>query len=711
MSDTSKLIDFMASPDLTQIQLSIIERDPYQKIFLEGRAGTGKTTCGVERMLFLMSSGVPGSSILVLVPQRSLGQPYREALQIPGVAAGGRVTLLTLGGLARRMVELFWPHIAEKAGFAHPDDPPVFLTLETAQYFMAKVVRPLLQKGYFDTVTISRNRIYSQILDNLNKSAVVGFPYTRIGQRLENAWNGEPGQARIYKDAQDCASQFRSHCLENNLLDYSLQIEIFTQHLCNDDLFKSYLKNRYSHIIADNIEEDVPVTHDLLHDWLPNIQSCLLIYDQDAGYRRFLGADPISAYKLKGSCDEAIELMDSFIVPSSLVALRPFLEKQLINDKKVAETVDKEQCFDYIHERFFPELLDQVSGEIAKLVHSHGIPPGEIAVLAPFLSDALRFSLTSRLQEFDIHVRTHRPSRALREEPATQCLLTLAAIAHPSWNINPLPNDVTNSLLMAIEGLDPIRAFLLTQIVFQRKDSLVKLSSFDQINPEVKERITYLVGERFEKLRLWLLEYDKQDRGELDHFISRLFGELLSRPGYGFHLNYDAGETTANLVDSINNFRWAAEKYLQEEVISLGKEYFEMVQDGIIAAQYIEGWQLRPENAVLLAPAYTFLMSNQPVEIQFWLDIGSRGWAERLYQPLTHPYVLSRSWPESKKWTDNHEVETSSLVLYRLISGLINRCRGKIYLGLSEFNEQGYEQRGLLLRTLHHVLLKTSAFS
>ena len=60
---------------------------------------------------------------------------------------------------------------------------------------------------------------------------------------------------------------------------------------------------------------------------------------------------------------------------------------------------------------------------------------------------------------------------------------------------------------------------------------------------------------------------------------------------------------------------------------------------------------------MLIAPAYTFLMNNQPVSYQFWLDIGSRGWFERLYQPLTHPYVLSKQWTPGDKWTDEREFE------------------------------------------------------
>ena len=50
------------------------------------------------------------------------------------------------------------------------------------------------------------------------------------------------------------------------------------------------------------------------------------------------------------------------------------------------------------------------------------------------------------------------------------------------------------------------------------------------------------------------------------------------------------------------------------------------------------------KKGLLIAPAYTFLLNNRAVDYQFWLNIGSEGWSRRLYQPLTHPYVLSRGW-------------------------------------------------------------------
>ena len=280
---------------LTGLQRAIAQRPADERIFLEGPAGTGKTTVGVSRMHHLLESGVPGHAIIIFVSQRTLGAPYQDALNSPARPAGGEVTLLTLGGLAQRMVDLFWPLIAEEAGFGCPDLPPTFLTLETAQYYMARLTRPLLDQGYFEGVTIDRNRLYSQIIDNLNKAAVVGFPYTELGDRLKAAWVGEGGQVRDYEQAQICANRFRRHCLDRNLLDFSLQVEIFLRHLWARPICRDYLLDRYHHLIVDNVEEDVPVAHDLLREWLPSMRSALLIYDHDASLSLHMGGRLVEA--------------------------------------------------------------------------------------------------------------------------------------------------------------------------------------------------------------------------------------------------------------------------------------------------------------------------------------------------------------------------------------------------------------------------------
>jgi len=692
---------------LTDSQNAIIQAPFDRKIFLEGPAGAGKTTTGVGRLVFLLLSGVPAERILVLTPQRTLATPYNEALYHPDIAAGGLVNVATVGGLARRMVDLFWPLVVEEAGFGKPDERPIFLTLETAQYYMARIVTPLVEEqGYFEAINIDRNRLYSQILDNLNKAAVVGFPYTEIAERLRGAWVGESAQGRTYDQAQECAARFRRYCLEHNLLDFSLQLDVFFTHLWTEPLCRDYLLNSYTHLLVDNVEEDVPVAHDLIYSWLPHAESALIIFDQDAGYRSFLGADPVSAYALREMCDEQVTFNESFVASPPVQAfgdtLGHILQPGAVGTPPVAPAPDLKAVLHFESCRYHPDMLDWTADTIAALVHNDGLAPGEIVVLAPFLTDALRFSLTHRLEQRDVPVRSHRPSRALREEPATQTLLTWAALAHPQWGILPRNYDVAYALMETIADLDLVRAQLLAEVLYRVKDNTPSLAPFDGVNPDMQQRITYIFGGRYEALRLWLDTYRAGDAAPLDHFLARLFGEVLSQPGYGFHQDFDAARVAAMLIESVQKFRWIATDLPADK--PLGQEYLEMVQRGVIAAQYLEPWKAMEENSVLLAPAYTFLLSNRPVDVQFWLNVGGTGWWERLYQPLTHPYVLSRRWPKGQPWTDTDEVAMRQTALRRLVIGLVRRCRKAIYLGLSELGEQGYEQTGPLLKAIQRVL-------
>jgi hypothetical protein len=695
------------------------------KVFLSGLSGSGKTTLAVERLRWLIQRGMPATAILVLVPQPILAQPYYDALQDPELGPVGPVDITTLSSLARRVIGLFWPLIGDRAGFAHPTHPPVFLNVEVAQYFMDRIVGPLIdERGYFDAVTIERERLLSQLLDNLNKAALIGIPLEEIPERLKGAWTGESAQRGVYDQAGEAVERFRRYCLDNNLLDFSLQIETFLRYLWPQPAARAYLFERYRHLIVDNVEEGTPVVHDMLTDWVQQCDSALIGFDQDGGYRIFLGADPDSAVRLAAACDEVIELPQSRVAPPDVLH---FGYQVGLSLRQSPEPIagDFRRALRVEERRFHPQMLDWATEEISRLV-AEGTPPGEIVVLAPFVSDALRFSLLEKLSAQGVPVRSHRPSRALRDEPATRCLLTLSKLAHRDWELEPPSFDVTLALTQALDGLDLVRASLLTELVYRPQSSAAGLGSFAQIHNETRDRIGYLYGERYDALRIWLEQYQanetnaSQANGEvpLDHFLSRLFGEVLSQPGFGFYnasstasqpgrQPLEAGRVAAELIESARRFRRALERVPGPEgggEDPVGARFVRMMERGVVAATYVQSWRLTEGDAVLVAPAYTYLMTNRPVDYQFWLDAGSSGWWERIYQPLTHPYVLRRSWEPGRPWTDEDEFNVRQESLYRLVLGLVRRCRRSIYLGVSELGEQGYEQRGPLLQAVQSAL-------
>ena len=696
----SRLETFAYTPSQEQV----IAAPLTESMFVSGPPGCGKTSAAVGRLRQIIDQGIPAESILILTPQRSLAAPYARETSRPDLPAGGLPTIVTLGGLAQRTLQLFWPAIAGSSGFRRPDLPPTYLTLETAQYYMAKVAAPLFDRGFFEQLVIDRNRLYSQILDNLNKAAVVGFAHTDISSRLKNAWIGKPEQLIHYEQAQECANLFRSYCLENNLLDFSLQIELFAQQLWPSHLVRQYLSNQYRHLIYDNIEEDVPVAHDMVREWLPAFESSLLTFDQGAGYRAFLGADPADAELLCGYCDQTLEFSQSFVTQPALQELGSAFTSILLSKPEKTVTPRALTAYSFEPSRFYPEMIDWVAAEVARLVQEEQVPPGEIAIVSPFLSDSLRHSLMHRLQGHGVLARSHRPSRSLRDEPAARCLLTLARMAHPLWDLPVTTPDLRAALLQTISGIDLVRADLIASMLFSPRNKPAPLNSFDLVKPEMQDRITFSIGERFMRLRAWLRRYMEAEPVELDVFLARLFGELLAQPGYGFHDDYEAAGVTARLIESVQKFRRATEVTSQASGFLIGQEYLKMVAAGVIAAQYLQPVEEKQPDTVLVAPAYSFLMVNQPVRYQFWLDVGSQGWWERLYQPLTHPHVLSRRWQPEKAWKDVDDFRANQETLQRLTGGLIARCREHIYLCAARVNERGSEEKGPLLYGVQSLL-------
>ena len=693
-------------------QQHLLERSISSKIFLQGRAGTGKTTAGTYWLKKLLKSGIRAHEILVMVPQRALAKPYLDALVSNDIPVHSLITTMTLGSLARRMVDLFWPMISRETGVNHPELPPHYLTLETSQYYMAHIVRPLIEEeGFFSSLTVNRNRIYSQILDNLNKAAIVGFPYEEIGDRLKSAWVGDLEQMNIYDDVQLCANAFRHFCIENNLLDFSLQVEIFLKHLWRSPLCRQYLVKNFRHLIVDNIEEDAPVSHDILREWLPEFDSALLIYDEDAGYRFFLGADTKSAFDLRHSCQEIFVFTENLTNTPNVARVKNGVENalaQLHGNSRYLQGPSADDISSALgrpeeNPKYFPEMVQWVSDKIKSLVEG-GTAPGEIVILAPFMPDILRFSLANQLTSLGIPNQAHRPSRSLREEPATQTLLTLAEMVFTQWTLQPKRIDVQYALMQVIDDLDLVRSQLLCQFVYKETSQGFELKPFTAVPLEYRERISNRVGKRYDRLRDWLERAHQGGEQFLDFFLNRLFGEVLSQPGFGYHNDLDSGNIIANLVESIQKFRWAVGEKIGTDPVAIGKEYVQMVQDGVIAAQYLNPWEDTNDSAVFLSPAYTFLISNRPVDIQFWLDVGSPSWYQRLDQPLTHPYVLNRHWEKGELWDAEDELNAAYDTLQRLTLGLLNRCRRKIFLGMSELDVRGYENRGLLIRIIQNVL-------
>ncbi len=282
------------------------------KLFLSGPYGSGKTELAVQRLQWLLlQERVRGNDILVLVPQRITGQPYQQALRGGAMPNGSPARITTVAGLAREAVGLYWPLLSTTAGFHDPRKEPTFLNLETSQYHMERLVMDAIAQGEFDGIRVEKNRIITQVLDNLNKTALHGFTIDEAYARLElSVPFGETrtGQLNALRSARTISHHFRQLCLNGSLIDFSLLIDLFYRHALNNEWSRTHLFRSHRHIIFDNVEEANAVAHDLIAAWIPFLDSALIVMDEDAGYRAILGADPVGSARLADACSRTIRL-------------------------------------------------------------------------------------------------------------------------------------------------------------------------------------------------------------------------------------------------------------------------------------------------------------------------------------------------------------------------------------------------------------------
>jgi hypothetical protein len=397
-------------------------------------------------------------------------------------------------------------------------------------------------------------------------------------------------------------------------------------------------------------------------------------------------------------------------------------------------------------------MLNWVVDHIITLVQERNVQPKEIAVLAPYVEDILRFELQERLQPLGIRVRTVRPSRPLYDHPIVRMLVTFARLAHPEWEQFVAGADLSRALSVSIADLDVARAQLIA-------DAALRLSTRQLLtldDPALWQRVGMRFYDRYAMLQRWLVEVGSasltaegnerpktDDENEdadgptsvvrsaslvghpqfeaenleaelpLDLFWQRLFSEVLTQPGFGLDQDLEAALVCDKLIKSARNFREVFERTQLEAAdlpgstmgaarLDIGLEYIKTLGEDIIAAQYAPEREpdIADDDAVLVTPAYTYLINNFRSRYQFWLEINSLGWYERVYQPLTHPYVLSRQWQAGRHWTEEDENRTRLTMISKLLRGLTYRCAGKLYLAYSQLSISGQEESGPLARAI-----------
>lgn len=640
-----------------------------------GPTGAGKTTRLLGIYHELLAGGVSSDNIQVLVLNRRQADWWRDNIN---AARSGALQVGTYFSFVRRELRRFW-HVAEASlQEGIPVLEPVFLTMETAQYLMELCIDEMRQQGRFadESFRSQPARMALQLTETMQIAAISCLNAQDIAERLKKAWGREQQPPVIYDDVRDTIELYRRRCLTNRMLDYALSLEMYNQVLLHNAAYRQWLHRKIRYLLVDDTEEILPAAFECIMTLLPELESAAFAYCTDGGHSVFFGAHPELARKKLMPLCTVEQLGASFTSSEDCGAWGAALAAKV----KEANTIQfpRNIVVGHVAEDLRGAMIEQVCENLLRQLDS-GVPPGDIAVVAPFVDKVLEHQITSKLAlrgYAAIHVSG---SRRLIELPFARALVTLLLVIHPQWQQPPTAVDIAQAFAVLLD-LDPVRSSLLAEYAVEKAWTALD-------NENLQARIGYAAAQDY----ALLCERLAHLRGEnsIGAIVQKVFTQLL----YPLKPSADNLRGCRMLAEAAQHFEiFARAAGLVEKA---GWHFVQMVQRGTIAADRLDVPADLP--AVILTSAYALLMDKGvSFAYQYWLDISRDAWYRSDAKELTNPHVLSLRWQEGQVWTDLLNEQLRREKTARIVQALARRCRNGIIAAESACDSYGSEREGEL---------------
>lgn len=686
--------------EFDQIAKNIIKsKDTSSKIILKGTTGCGKSTVLLERYKYMVEKlHVPSEKILILLLNRTQSLEWRRRTILEGSSTVWRTSYY---GFIQGEILTYYPLVLKNCGgIVHKRIKPIFLTFESAQFLVSKVLEAHREKnGIFSGITAYSDRIAIDLTANLVKAATADIPCSEIGDRLYNALElKDDVKKQIFKDADDILEAYRKRCMELGIFDFGMAVELYNNCLLKDEAYREQLFTRVQHLIVDNIEECVPTEVDFVDLLLPNLRSCILGYNHEGGYGEIFGSNHgYVKQKLLDKC-RVIELGKSYTCSDFMYEFSDMLFENIENSRGIKPVVKKDI------ERNPPcelrsEMLEAVGEKVCRLISCEGYKPSDIAIISSYADPVTEFVISRILEKQGIQLKNLTRKNRVIDNPLSQALITLAQLCHPSYGVLPNRDDV-KALIRMLLKIDPVRSSLLAGEVCSQRP----FAEFPDVEfPGLVERIGYYNVEKYEYIRKWIREYrERANPLPINEFLQKVFLEVL--------ISKEVVEAdilqAKNLIDSAQTFVDVVSRFKKNAgVINASKDFLTMIRGGIKSAESIFEIEEKLEgDVVLLSTPVAYLASSLKNKVVILTSISSNNWTPRSIKELTNAHVLTKTWNPQDVYTEELEEQNQKHYLAVLLRAILKRCREKLITFESHLSASGYENDGVLSEYFDEIL-------
>lgn len=624
------------------------------------------------------------------------------------------VLTTTPAGFIQDEVQLFWPLLVEKLSLTAQF--PIRLRPENEQELAAQFWQAEIDQGRFDVQGWQSSQLVRRCLDFLQLAATAGIPAEDLAVLLPEGI--PPGFAvhEVWQHIGRSLVAWRDWCLDRGLVTYGIMGELYWRYLLPHPTYQQKLPQRFSAILADDLDEYPGVTEQWFTQFLEQGLPCGFTWNPQGKVRLGVGADPARLATLANHC-EVIELPP---FNNSLAYDWGNLFVEWVQDPLAIPELPP--AIQSLQTTSRGELLRQTAEAIAAEIEAGQIAAAEVAIIAPGLDAIARYTLAEILTSRGIPVASLNDQRSLVSSPLIRALLTLLPFIYPGTGELVDRDSVAEMLVVLSQTpqlnqdlpwydttqIDPVRAELIVDHCFApdfQQPQLLPVEEFPRW-----DRLGYRATDAYNGIRDWIaLQQQQRQQRLLPNVLSLLDRAIQQFFWRGSNLPYDQLAAMREFMETAQHYWEISDRLLQVERsrgahtdTATGSHlhpiggFIRLLRQGTVTANPYPVKPADPNRqGVTIATVFQYRSQRCCHRWQYWLDAGSPRWLTGTDALFGFPLFLSTY--RGRPWTaiDIETLHTERLE--RILQDLLGRATERVMLCHSDLAVNGQEQVGPLL--------------
>lgn len=624
------------------------------------------------------------------------------------------VLTTTPAGFIQDEVQLFWPLLVEKLGLTAQF--PIRLRPENEQELAVQFWQSEIDQGHFDVQGWQPWQLVRRCLDFLQLAATAGIPTEDLAVLLSEGI--PPGFAtdEVWQHIGRSLVAWRDWCLARGLVTYGIMGELYWRYLLPHPTYQQKLPQRFSAILADDLDEYPGVTEQWFTQFLEQGLPCGFTWNPQGKVRLGVGADPARLATLAHYC-EVVELPP---LENSLAYDWGDLFVEWVQDPlaipELPPTIQSLQTTSR------GELLRQTAETIAAEIEAGQVAAAEVAIIAPGLDAIARYTLAEILTSRGIPVASLNDQRSLVSSPLIRALLTLLPFIYPGTGELVDRDSVAEMLVVLSQApqlnqelpwydtiqIDPVRAELIVDHCFApdfQQPQLLPVEEFPRW-----DRLGYRATNAYNGIRDWIaLQQQQRQQRLLPNVLSLLDRAIQQFFWRGSNLPYDQLAAMREFMETAQHYWEVSDRLLQVER-SRGANtdpptgphlhpiggFIRLLRQGTVTANPYPVKPADPNRqGVTIATVFQYRSQRCCHRWQYWLDAGSPRWLTGTDALFGFPLFLSTY--RGRPWTAIDIETLHAERLERILRDLLGRATERVMLCHSDLAVNGQEQVGPLL--------------